>query len=279
MVAVVADSAANIPPALARELRIETVPMYLTIGQETHRDGFDLPLAAFYRRLADEGQAATPSTPSPGDFLEAFRRSGQPEVVCVTVASTMSASHHQATMAAERFEGTVEVVDSMSASMAEGFVALEAGRVAATGASIQEVAAAARGLAPRTWLFATVASFEFLRRSGRVTKLQAYAATMLDVKPVFRFREGTPEAIGRPRTRRRALDRVVEESLAAIAGRPVHLAGLHAEAEDDARSLVARISEQANMVESMVVEATPVIGAHTGPGLAGTAFYCDGDRL
>ena len=136
-------------------------------------------------------------------------------------------------------------------TMAEGFVALEAGRVAATGASIQEVAAAARGLAPRTWLFATVASFEFLRRSGRVTKLQAYAATMLDVKPVFRFREGTPEAIGRPRTRRRALDRVVEESLAAIAGRPVHLAGLHADAEDDARSLVARISEQANVVESI----------------------------
>jgi fatty acid-binding protein DegV len=98
---------------------------------------------------------------------------------------------------------------------------------------------------------------------------------MLDVKPVFRFRGAEATAVGRPRTRRRALERVIDESLAAIRNRPVHLAGLHAAAEADARSLVERISRQANVVESMVVEVTPVIGAHTGPGLAGVAFYCE----
>jgi DegV family protein with EDD domain len=275
VVAVVADSAANVPSALAKELRIETVPMYLKIGKETYRDGFDLPLEGFYRRLVSDRELASTSTPSPGDFLEAFRRTGEQEVVCVTVASTMSASHQGATLAADRFEGTVEVVDSLSASMAEGFVAMEAGRAAAAGASLEDVAARARALAPHTWLFATVGTFEFLRRSGRVNRLQAYAATMLDVKPVFRFRGAEATAVGRPRTRRRALERVIDESLAAIRDRPVHLAGLHAAAEADARSLVERISRQANVVESMVVEVTPVIGAHTGPGLAGVAFYCE----
>ena len=275
MVAVVADSAANLPPDVAQELCIEIVPMYLKLGEDAYRDGSDLSLTDFYRRLVSGRSRATTSTPSPGDFLEAFRRTGQSEVVCVTVASTMSASYQEALLAATRFDGRVEVVDSMSASMAEGFVALEAARAAASGASLEQVASHGREIAPKTWLFATVDSFEFLRRSGRVNRLQAYAATMLDMKPVFRFQGAEATPVGRPRTRRRALSRVIDESLMAIGDHPVHLAGIHASAEEEARQIVDRVSAKANVVEGFVVEVTPVIGAHTGPGLVGTAFFCE----
>jgi DegV family protein with EDD domain len=279
MVAVIADSAANLPSELAGALGIQIVPMYLRFGEVVYRDGTDLTPADFYRRLVSDREAASTSTPSPGDFLEAYRRTGQREVVCVTVASVMSAVYHEATMAADRWDGRVEVVDSMTASMAEGFVALEAARVAASGASLERVAAAARTLAPRTSLFATVDTFEFLQRSGRVKRLQAYAATMLDIKPVFKFQGGQVTPVARPRTRRRALDRIVVDSLAEIDGRPVHLASIHAAAPEAAASLIERISASANVVEELVVEVTPVIGAHTGPGLVGTAFYCEGDKL
>jgi DegV family protein with EDD domain len=275
VVAVVADSAANLPEDAARELGIEIVPMYLKLGQAVYRDGIDLTPADFYRRLVQHREAASTSTPSPGDFLEAFRRTGQKDVVCVTVSSGMSASHQEATLAAQRFDGRVEVVDSLSASMAEGFVALEAARAAAAGGSLEEVAARARAVAPGTWLLAMIETFEFLRASGRVNKFQAYAATMLDVKPVFRFRDGEITPIARPRTRRRAVARLVEDSLAAINGRPVHVAAIHAGTPEDARTIMDRISEKGNVVESFVVEVTPVIGAHVGPGLVGTAFHCD----
>jgi DegV family protein with EDD domain len=275
VVAVVADSAANLPESLAQELGIQVVPMYLKLGQAVYRDGIDLTPTDFYRRLVEHREAASTSTPSPGDFLQAFERTGQREIVCVTVSSGMSAAHQEATLAAERFDGAVEIVDSLSASMAEGFVALNAARAAAAGGSLDDVAAEARGLAARTWLFATVETFEFLQRSGRVNKFQAYAATMLDVKPVFRFRGGEVSPTGRPRTRRRALAKVIEDSLTAMADRPVHLAAIHAAAPQDARTVMDDISGRANVVESVLVEVTPVIGAHVGPGLVGTAFYCD----
>jgi len=191
MVAVVADSAANIPEPVARELRIGLVPMYLRFGDEVYRDGADLTPADFYDRLVRDRVLASTSTPSPGDFLEAYRATGDTEVVCVTVASVMSAVHQEATLGAERFDGRVEIVDSKSASMAEGFVAMEAARLASNGASLERVAARAREIAGRTTLLATVDTFEFLRRSGRVTKLQAYAATMLDIKPLFRESDRT----------------------------------------------------------------------------------------
>jgi DegV family protein with EDD domain len=275
MVAVVADSAANLPADMARQLRIEVVPIYLNLGDEVYRDGADLAPADFYDRLIGEGRTASTSSPSPGDFLQAYRRTGQEEIVCVVVASSMSAVHHEAALAAREFDGRVEIVDSTSASMGEGFVAAEAARCAATGASVEEVAARATDVAGRITLYAMVDTFEFLRRSGRVTKLQAYAATMLEIKPVFRLRGGDVAPVARPRTRRRAIARVLEEALRDIGERPGHVAAVHAAAPEDAEAILASVVERANVVERLVVEVTPVIGAHTGPGMVGLAFYRD----
>jgi DegV family protein with EDD domain len=249
--------------------------MYLKFGDRVYSDGRDLTPNDFYERLVRDAEAASTSSPSPGDFLEAYRRSGEGEIVCVTVASSMSAAHHEATLAAEEFDGRVMVVDSKSASMAEGFVAAEAARRARAGEALEEVARASGDLAERTTLIAVVNTFEFLRKSGRVSKLQAYAATMLDIKPMFRFHRGDVSPVARPRTRKRAVDRLVTESLKEVGDRPVHLAAIHAAAADDAEEVASRIASQADVIERITVAVTPVIGAHTGPGLVGTAFYCD----
>src|SRR5438477_12601417 len=100
MVAVVTDSAANLPQALARDLSIGVVPMYLKFGERVYRDGLDLTPADFYERLVRDQESASTSTPSPHDWLEGFRRAGDREVVCVTVAESMSSSHQQAVSAA-----------------------------------------------------------------------------------------------------------------------------------------------------------------------------------
>jgi len=275
VVAIVADSAANLPVEITRELRIRVVPMYLKFGERVYRDGLDMTPADFYERLAADEVAASSSTPSPGDFLEAFEAASDREIVCVTVTAGMSGSFQQASYAAGRFAGRVEVVDSKSASVAEGFVAIEAARRALERGTIEEVSRRARDVAERTTLVATVDSFEYLRRSGRVRKFQAYAATKLDIKPVFRFHGGDVAPVARPRTRKRAVGRVVEEALGTIDGRPAHVGVFHASAAAEAAEVADRVGASADVVERFVVEATPVIGAHTGPGLLGIAFYTD----
>ena len=68
---------------------------------------------------------------------------------------------------------------------------------------------------------------------------------------------------------------MLEETLRSVGDRPAHVAVVHAAAEDEVRELLAQIEARANVVERMLVPVTPVIGAHTGPGLVGTAFYAD----
>jgi DegV family protein with EDD domain len=275
MVAVVTDSASNVPAGLAHDLGITIVPLWVRLGDDEFRDGVDMPPGRFYERLGSAGERASTATPSPADFLDAFERTRVRDVVCVTVAASMSAVFHQALSAAEQFAGTAIVVDSMNASMAEGFVVVEAARAAADGEPADRVADRARQVAGRCSLFATLGTFEFLQRSGRVTRLQAYAGTILDINPVFSFRLGEPAGVARPRTRRRALERVADEAVDAIGDRAARIAAIHADSEADARVLLDAVTAQASVIERHVVEVTPVIGAHTGPGLVGMAVFAE----
>jgi DegV family protein with EDD domain len=273
MVGVVTDSAASLPPELAEELGIEVVPIYLTLAGRTIRD--DHGTSRVYEELRRGSDAPRTATPSPGDFVQAFERTGGPEVVCVTVASSLSGIHQAATVAARHSTRRVQVVDSGNASMAQGFVAMEAARAARAGADLRDVAGRAAITASRARLVATIPTLEYLRRSGRMNRWLSYLATAVGIRPVFRLSQGRIESRGRPRTRSRAVEQVLEEMERDAAGRPVHVAAVHAAAPDEAARLLDRAAARLEVVESHVAEFSAAMGAHTGPGLVGLAWFAE----
>src|SRR5205807_1788509 len=190
-----------------------------------------------YKALVEERVPVSTSGPSAGDFAAAFEKAltgGADGVVCVNVASFVSATYSTAASAAKDFGGRVRVVDSRSASLGEGFIALDAARAGAGGADLDAVVARAEDVAQRMCFVATINTFEFLRRSGRVNALLAYAGTALNIKPVFAFRGGKIEQLGRPRTRARAIERLVSETRPLAERGPIHCAVAHAAAAEEA---------------------------------------------
>jgi DegV family protein with EDD domain len=274
-IAVVTDSAANIPAELMEDHDIRVVPMYLKFGESVYQDGVDLPRGEFYAKLEREEVPVSTAAPSAGDYRETFERAldSSDGVVCVTVASFVSVSYEAARVAAAELGGRVRVVDSKSASMGEGWSVLEAARLASAGASLDEVEARAEQIASSTQLVATINTFEFLRRSGRVHALLAYAGTALNIKPVFALRGGRIEQLGRPRSRARAIERIVEETR-PLAGRgPIRCAVAHAAVPAEAEQLLERLRTELDCIESLVTEFTPLMGAHTGPGVLAVAAW------
>jgi DegV family protein with EDD domain len=274
-ISIVTDSAANIPVDLVAEHRIHTVPMYLKFGDAVYQDGVDLPRGEFYPKLEREEVPVSTAAPSVGDYREAFARAldGADGVVCVTVASFVSVSFEAATAAAAEFGGRVRMVDSRSASMGEGWAAVEAARASAAGASLDGCAARAEEIASRTQLCATINTFEYLRRSGRVHALLAYAGTALNIKPVFAIRAGKIEQLGRPRSRARAIERIVQETRPLAARGPIRCAVVHSAVPDEAEALLERLRAELAPEELFVTEFTPLMGAHTGPGVLGIAAW------
>lgn len=273
-IAVVTDSAANVPAWLAEDLGIVVVPMILRIGDREYRDGVDLPPADFYERLTARAEPVSTSGAPVAAFHDAYEHAlGKAAgVVCVTVSAAVSMTHGSAVRAAHDFGDRVAVVDSRSASLAEGFAAIEAARIAIAGASLEETADRARAIAMRSALVATVSTFQFLRRSGRVSALQSFAATTLNVNPVFALRDGRIDPLARPLSRRRAIARLVDEVRAGARG-PVHLGVVHAAAAEEGDELGGRLSAAVGVAERYLEEFTPLMGAHTGPGLLGVAFW------
>ncbi len=282
-VVVVTDSSATIPDELVRELGILVVPIVLNLGGRSYRDGVDLSPDDFYSQLRSADGTPTTSTPSAGEFSQVYRDAarGATGIVSIHVSAQLSSIHDTAVLASRSLAGTpIRVVDSRSAAMAHGFVVLEAARAAAQGEPMDAVVARARHLVPKVHLFAFLDTLQFLRRGGRLGGTAWLLGSALQIKPAIRLVEGRIEPFGRPRTRHKATERILEAAVLQAAGRPVHAAVMHADAPNEARELRDRLANRLHCEELYLTEFTPVMGAHTGPGLLGIALYAEGpDRL
>ena len=281
-VAIVVDSSSCLPRELLEEWHIYVVPHELVIEEQSFRDGIDIEPAEFYQLLQKNEKIPTTSSPKPAGFLEAFRSASTvaESVVCITLSDNFSATHRSAFLAAQMAEAElpglcIKVVDSRAAAGAEGLIALEAARAAQREADLEQVMSRVEELIPNVDLLAFLDTLYYLRRSGRVPRVAAWAGSLLGIKPVTELKLGEARVVEKPRSRARAMERLVSVMKGRVHDRPVHVNVMHAHAAADAEKLGQRVDTEFNCHELFISEFTPVMGAHLGPGLLGLAFYTD----
>jgi DegV family protein with EDD domain len=270
-VCIVTDSAASLPPDLAARHDITVVPLSLTLGGISYRDG-DLSLTELLSRV-DEG--VTTSAPSPGEVAKAIEdRLGDDGVLVLTIAGTMSGTFHAARLAGSLVDGNVRVVDTETAAGAEGLVVLAAAASARRGAPLDGVEAVALRTRERVRLVATVDGLDHLVRSGRVPGIAGWAGRGLGLNPLFEFRRGHPKPLRPALSRQAALDRMVSALLnSRVPGARLHVAALHAGAPELAEQLLGRVAAEIEPATAFAGAFSPVMVVHTGPGLAGLAWW------
>lgn len=276
-VAIVTDSASNLPPDVAAQHNITVVPIYLHWDGHTYRDGVDITPGEVYRRLRENKHLPRTAAPSAGDFLQTYLRLGHEVegIVSVHLPAELSGVIEAARLAANlaREEVPVRVVNAGTAAMGAGFVALEAARVAARGADLEAVVQAAREISPRVMVYAVLDTLRYLRRGGRIGRAAALVGAALRIKPILYLNNNVVDVLAKPRTRSRALRVMLDEMARRVDGRLVHVAVLHADALEEARLLREQVEARFRCAEVLTTAFTPVMGAHTGPGLLGLAFY------
>ena len=268
-VRVITDTAAALDRDVAESRGIRLVPIRVNVGDESYLDG-EISLSELLERV-DEGIRT--SGPSPGAFLQALDGAADGAVI-VTVASALSSTHRSAGVAAGEVPGPVEVVDTGTAAGAQALVALHAADVAASGADLETVAAAARSAAGEVRLFGALETLDYLIRGGRVNGLVGSIAGSLGLRPVFELRDGDIRRHRPAFSRRGSIDRLfaVWESSRVEEAR-LHCVALHALARDDAEALLERIRRAAEPATALVAEFGPGMVAHTGPGLIGLSWW------
>jgi DegV family protein with EDD domain len=170
-------------------------------------------------------------------------------------------------------KGKVSIVDSDSTAMAMGFQVLTAAKAAQAGASLKETTKLAETARQHTGVLFVVDTLEFLHRGGRIGGAQRLLGTALNFKPILELKEGRIESLEKVRTKSKAYTRVLEILVDRIGSQKnIHLAILHANAEEDARGLLERAVAELHPQETIFTSVSPVIGTHAGPGTVGLAF-------
>jgi len=267
-VAVVTDSAASLPPDLARRWGVRVVPLQVIVDGESFAEGEQITPAEVLDALV-AGRSVTTSQPSAADFEAAFAaaaESGAQSIVAVLLSGKLSGTASVAQTASSQIP--VTVVDSGTVAMAAGYAALAAAALAATGADANAVAAEARRVADSSMCMFTVDSLDHLRRGGRLSPTAAALGKMLGVRPLLEVRGGEVALVDRVRTTARARATLLECADEAIAERLRPAVAVMALDDADYAADAARVLESAHDRLAMTVRTpvSAVLSAHAGPG-------------
>ena len=285
-VIVVADSSISLPQEVVKPYPLVIVPLEVNFEDRVYRDGVDVDPSTFYQWLRDSPRLPTTSAPRPASFLEAFRHAAEQgqEVLCLTITANLSATYQSACsaaeMAREQLPGVaIRIVDTNTAAAAEGLVALAAARAASAGLDQEGVARAAQRVISRVRFAGFLDTLYYLGKGGRIPKVAAWIGNLLSIKPLLELADGRVHLLERPRTKKKALQRLLAIMRRHLGSNPARIIVAHAAAPEEAESLREQVAKEFHCQELFVSEFTPVIGAHTGPGLLGCAFYPEGEEV
>ena len=271
-VAIVTDSASDLPPEVAARQGIAIVPLVVTFGTETFKANVTLTTDQFWdRMLAPDAPFPTTAAASPGDFLAEFGRAfdaGAPAVVCVDVSGSLSGTLKSAQIATSMLpDREIHVVDSRTASMGVGMLAQLGAELASEGVSGGEIARVLEARKGDIDLFVALDTIEYLKRGGRISGARAAIGTMLSIKPIITVIDGVVENADRERSRAKARERTLQLLTAKPLERATILHTTNADWEDFHDRFLERSGLPASAVQVMTVG--PSVGPHLGPGCVG----------
>ena len=273
--AIVLDSTADFPDAARHHANWRVVPLYVSFGTESFRDGVDLTAEQFYARLKSTQEMPTTSQPTPADFKAVYDElAGYERILTVTIASRLSGTFQSAGLTGDE---RVRTIDSETASAAIAMLALAIQRRLDRGTTDEEVDALVERYKREHGLLFTVDTLEFLARGGRIGRAKAFAGELLNVKPILTIVDAEVVPVKRVRGNRKAFQEFVDVLQTQTVDDPSLRVGIaHADAPE-------RMAELARMTRDLRPQATievetslgAVIGAHAGPGTVGFFWWRD----
>lgn len=271
-IAIVSDSTSDLTPDIIKKYNISILPLRVIYSNGEYRDRVDITPEEIYERFRDE--IPSTSLPSPQDTVELFDRlkqEGYTHVIVVTISSGISGTMNMVRNVAENYEGLIfEIIDSKSLTYGAGFSIIEGAKELAATNDFAKTVKSIKDVLEKTKVYYVVSTLEYLRKGGRIGKVEGTIGELLNIKPIISINEdGVYYSYKKVRGRSRSIDELFEIIKEKAKEKLVNIAVAHGDAHDEALGLLKRVRELSNIGETVFTQISPVLVVHTGPGLIG----------
>jgi len=265
------------PPDWPGWSRVHVVPIHIQFGNATYREGIDIDEATFFRLVDAEGAIPKTSQPSPTDFADLYRQlaADHDAIFSIHIGAKLSGTYHSAVLAADMVKDDIVVYpfDGNSGSIGTGFMLMETLEMLDQGKTPAAVLQRLGEIRDGMNIVLSPITLKYVQLSGRIGALGAAVASMLNIKPIIVLRDGQLFADERVRTRKRALNRMVEMMQAQLGDAPARVAVIHSQSSDDAKILSEMAAQALNCDTVWLAPLSTSVSSHLGPGTVGIVTY------
>ena len=280
-VAIITDSVACLNREQVQRYAIGIVPLNIVYDGKAYKDWVDITPKEAYEFFLKNPNVFSTSTPTPVDFLQAYRKAAQQanNILYISLSTKLSTTNNTAIIAIDYAKKelpgvTIKVMDSRTATAAEGFIVLAAAQAAEDNKSLAEVIIVAEKMRDKVNNLVLLDTIRHVYRSGRVPRIASEVGSMFHIHPLLSVSGGV-NFIGVARNRQKGIELLLRKTREKVDKKPIHIAVLHAYAPEEAEKLKKRVAAEFDCREIWISEFSPIMGYACGTGTLGLAFYTE----
>lgn len=277
MVQIIADTLSSIPVSTAKELGIPFLPQIVIFGNDSYRDDTEMDSALFLKKLRSSSQLPKTAAPPPDLYHPYYQqlKDKKESGIVIAPSATLSGTVRSAEVAALDFPGVdIRVLDTKSIAGGLGELVLIADKYAKEGMNTDTLFNKITELSARSRTYFLVDTLEYLYKGGRIGGASALFGSILQVKPILTLIDGKTEPAEKQRTKKKALERIVE----LVAEECPKSADAHlcisqeGAPKEEIDFLVENFKKNQGLSEIHLYSLPPAILTHAGPGAIAISY-------
>lgn len=273
---IITDSICDVPEHFIKKYNITVMPLTVHFGDETYKDGIDLTLNEFLKKLEKSEMLPTTSQVTPLEFYEAFRGETDrgSDIIAILGSSELSGTYNSAVMARERLkEANIHVIDSRGITLGAGMLVVKAARLAEQGLNTEEIASIIEDSKLKMKHLFIVDTLKYLHKGGRLSLSASVLGSILNIKPILTVVDGKLELFEKSRGIKKAITAVINTIKDNGWTLDDKVIGINHIADPEHLSMLEEEINRAYKVKEIIRgEVGSVVATHGGPGAVAIYF-------
>ncbi|MDD3520223.1 MAG: DegV family protein [Actinomycetota bacterium] len=279
-IAIVTDSTSDLPRDISKEHKIHVVPLSVMFSSKKYiDDGIEIKEEHFYEMIKDSSEMPKAAPPSPGDFLNVYRRLLQnyKGIISLHISRKLSGTLNSVELAVRQLEeGKILYMDSEVVHMPCGFMAIKAAQLAEEISNQEEIIGELADFRKKINSFFIPKSLENLIKGGRINKIMGLFANLLEVKPILTLKDGEVSLYKNSRRWELTKNEVLDSMEKLIKGNKRLTVSIgDVASKEEADEIESRIRQRFNPANLIRTKIGIVVGSHLGIGGLGITFFED----